>query len=490
MTLHALSIYIGILAILATLATYFYHKTRNVLISFLQYFCGIWFIISGFVKAVDPLGTAFKMQDYFAQFEFSFHGSFLEFLTPLWPFLSHHAIWFSVFMILLEIMLGIMLVIGSNTKFTVWAFLLIMIFFTILTGFTYLTGYVPDGVSFFDFSHWGVYTATNMKVTDCGCFGDFIKLEPKVSFTKDLLLMIPAIIFLFTTRQFHRLFNPLINKTINSFSLIGLLIFSLYNTFWSEPVFDFRPFKNKTHVRELRKAELDAAADVPVTMNIKSKKDGKITKLSMDEYMKRYKEFPKENFDITQEPGEPIIPKTKLSDFTLLSLDNQDLTDDFLANPGYSLMIINYDVPFTTTTKTVETKDTTFAPVDSTIDIPDSSEHTRIVKITTQTQNEIVKVWKPDWINEYKAKVLPLIQNAEKLGLKTITVFAGVSSTEILSIMKSLGTQFNAAEADDKLLKTIIRSNPGIILWKDGQIIKKWHISGDPTWKDVKKKMK
>jgi uncharacterized membrane protein YphA (DoxX/SURF4 family) len=490
MTLFTLSIYIGILAILATLATYFYHKTRNILVSLLQYFCGFWFIVSGFVKAVDPLGTAFKMQDYFSQFQFSFKGSFLEFLSPLWPFFSEHAIWVSLFMILLEVMLGIMLVIGSNTKFTAWAFLLIMIFFTILTGFTYLTGYVPDGVNFFDFSHWGVYTASNMKVTDCGCFGDFIKLEPKVSFTKDLFLMIPAIIFLFTTRQFHRLFNPLINKTINSFSLIGLIIFCLYNTFWAEPIFDFRPFKNKTHVRELRAAEMESAANVPVTMLIKSKTDGKIIKLSQDEYMKRYKEFPKADFDITQEAGEPSIPKTKLSDFTLLSLNNEDVTDAFLDNPNYSLMIINYKVPYTTGTQSVEYKDTTYANSDSLIDRSNDISARKIVKITTRTENEIVKVWDTKWIAEYKEKIMPLIQSAEKEGIQTITVFAGMSSDEIQSVMKLTGLSSPVAEADDKLLKTIIRSNPGIILWKDGSIVKKWHIATDPTWKKIKKKMK
>ena len=85
---------------------------------------------------------------------------------------------------------------------------------------------------------------------------------------------------------------------------------------------------------------------------------------------------------------------------------------------------------------------------------------------------------------------MTLIQSAEKEGIQTITVFAGMSSDEIQSVMKLTGLSSPVAEADDKLLKTIIRSNPGIILWKDGSIVKKWHIATDPTWKKIKKKMK
>ena len=76
--------------------------------------------------------------------------------------------------------------VGYYRKWTAWLFFLIVFFFTILTGFTYLTGYVPLDANFFDFSAWGPYVKENMRVTDCGCFGDFIKLDPKISFFKDL----------------------------------------------------------------------------------------------------------------------------------------------------------------------------------------------------------------------------------------------------------------------------------------------------------------
>ncbi|HMS68060.1 MAG TPA: hypothetical protein PKD18_07970, partial [Saprospiraceae bacterium] len=100
--------------------------------------------------AIDPLGTAYKMEQYFAEFETTFQATSASFLAPLFPWLSEYSIGFSVFMIVLEIILGIMLVVGSRPKLTAWLFLLMILFFAFLTGFTYLTAYVPSGVNFFD----------------------------------------------------------------------------------------------------------------------------------------------------------------------------------------------------------------------------------------------------------------------------------------------------------------------------------------------------
>ena len=176
MTLGTLVIGIGIAALVLTLLGGFVaKKVDNWLVSYLQNFTGALFIFSGWVKAIDPLGTAYKMEQYFAEFESTFSGTWFSFLAPLFPQLSEWASSFSVFMIVLEMVLGIMLLVGSSRRFTAWAFFLLVAFFTFLTGFTYLTGYVPEGVNFFQFGKWGEYVETNMKVTDCGCFGDFLK---------------------------------------------------------------------------------------------------------------------------------------------------------------------------------------------------------------------------------------------------------------------------------------------------------------------------
>ena len=183
MTLTTLTIGVAIAALILTLVGKFaFDRVENYFISYLQNFTGALFIFSGWVKAIDPLGTAYKMEQYFAEFESTFQDTWFSFLAPLFPQLSEYSASFSVFMIVLEIVLGVMLLVGMWRKFTAWTFFLIVAFFTFLTGFTYLTGYVPEGVNFFQFGKWGEYVSTNMKVTDCGCFGDFLKLEPRVSF--------------------------------------------------------------------------------------------------------------------------------------------------------------------------------------------------------------------------------------------------------------------------------------------------------------------
>ena len=156
MTINTLVLSVAAVALLLTLITGLTTKRiENWLISFLQNFCGALFIFSGWVKAVDPLGTAYKMEQYFAEFESTFSGTWFSFLSPMFPQLAEWAIGFSVFMIVFEIILGIMLLIGSSRKFTAWAFFLLVAFFTVLTGFTFLTGYVPAGVNFFQFGQWG-----------------------------------------------------------------------------------------------------------------------------------------------------------------------------------------------------------------------------------------------------------------------------------------------------------------------------------------------
>ncbi|MBK8704928.1 MAG: DoxX family membrane protein [Saprospiraceae bacterium] len=145
MTIFTLSLYIAIAAVLfCVISGVTGVKVRNWVITFLQYFTGALFVFSGAVKAVDPLGTAYKMEQYFAEFETTFAGTWFSFIAPIFPKLSNVSSTVSVVMIVFEIVLGIMLLIGAYRKLTAWAFLLLLVFFAFLTGFTYLTGYVPE----------------------------------------------------------------------------------------------------------------------------------------------------------------------------------------------------------------------------------------------------------------------------------------------------------------------------------------------------------
>jgi uncharacterized membrane protein YphA (DoxX/SURF4 family) len=208
MTIYTLLLTFGGIAAVLTWITVRADLHRSVWMSFLQYFVGIWFVFSGVVKAIDPIGTAFKMKDYFGAFEETAKGCALKPIAGLFPVMSEYALLFSILMIVAEIVIGVMLILGSKPKTAAWLFFIIIIFFTALTGFTYLTGYVPQGKNFFDGTVWGMFKETNMRVTDCGCFGDFLKLHPKVSFFKDLGLLIPALLFLFfITKTSHYLYS-------------------------------------------------------------------------------------------------------------------------------------------------------------------------------------------------------------------------------------------------------------------------------------------
>jgi len=258
MTLTTLLTYITIAGIGLTGLTYFVLQQRESLwMSFLQNFAGALFAFSGYVKAVDPLGTAYKMEQYFAEFEGTFADTSVSFLAPLFPAMAEYSVAFSVFMIVLEVALALALIVGAWPKLTAWLFFGIVAFFTVLTGFTYLTGYVPSGVNFFSFGDWGPYAETNMKVTDCGCFGDFLKLEPRTSFFKDIALLIPALAFLFGTKKMHQLFTGKTRTLLVGLTTVVTLLYGMSNYVWDIPGQDFRPFKVATNVAAVKQAEAD-----------------------------------------------------------------------------------------------------------------------------------------------------------------------------------------------------------------------------------------
>src|SRR5690554_751381 len=187
----------------------------KLLTSFSRLFTGILFIISGLIKLNDPVGFSFKLEDYFTQDVLN-----LPFLTPL-------ALAIAVFVVILEVVLGVMLLLGYKKKFTLWTLLLMIVFFTFLT----------------------FYSAYFNKVTDCGCFGDAIKLTPWESFTKDVILLV-LILILFVGKRYIK---PLFSRNINSILVFASLVFCLaitYHVLQHLPIIDFRPYKIGANIQE------------------------------------------------------------------------------------------------------------------------------------------------------------------------------------------------------------------------------------------------
>ena len=129
---------------------------KNVLTQISRVLVGGLFIFSGVIKMNDPVGFAFKLEEYFGEDVLN-----LPFLQPL-------ALYLAVFLVILEVLLGVFLLLGVYKRFTLWSLAGMMGFFTFLT----------------------FYSAYFNKVTDCGCFGDAIPLTPWESFSKDVVLSI------------------------------------------------------------------------------------------------------------------------------------------------------------------------------------------------------------------------------------------------------------------------------------------------------------
>ncbi len=177
----------------------------------LRFLVGGLFIFSGLIKVNDPVGTAIKLEEYFDVFSNDIAGFFL-YLKPL-------ALYLSVILVVAEVVLGVMLIFGVKLRQTIWALGLMILFFTFLTFFS----------AYFN------------KVTDCGCFGDAIKLTPWESFYKDLILLIfIGVIFLFREDLPEETPKWASVLTLITFLLsITLAIYAIQNL----PFIDFRAYK-------------------------------------------------------------------------------------------------------------------------------------------------------------------------------------------------------------------------------------------------------
>ncbi len=145
MTVYTIFAIVGFAAFILALIRFFVKRPPNVLITFVQDFVGSFFIFSGFVKAVDPLGTSYKMREYFEAFSgekiYCLSAALNAKLTSLWDFFAALSTPVAIIMIAAELFFGLMLIIGWRPKLTVAVIWLLTLFFTFLTGYTYLSAY-------------------------------------------------------------------------------------------------------------------------------------------------------------------------------------------------------------------------------------------------------------------------------------------------------------------------------------------------------------
>lgn len=189
----------------------------------IRFLVGGLFIFSGLIKLNDPIGTAIKMEEYFEVFSVQF-AEFFHVFVPL-------ALPIAVLMVVFEVVLGLALIINYRQNLTLLLTLGLIVFFTILTG----------------------YSAITNTVTDCGCFGDAIKMTPWESFSKDIILLVLILILLFTELPPQ---TESQEKTSN-YVIGGLTAFCFFLAYWAIahlPFIDFRAYKVGNHIPTEMKA--------------------------------------------------------------------------------------------------------------------------------------------------------------------------------------------------------------------------------------------
>ena len=284
---------------------------NKIALNFSRIFVGILFIFSGLIKANDPLGFGYKLQEYFEVFHL--------------PVLSDFATGIAIFLCVLEIVLGALLLFGFWSKKVTAGLLAIIIFFTFLT----------------------FVSAAFKVVTSCGCFGDAIPLTPWQSFSKDIVLLI-LIVYVFIYRSFITPIttNPALQKALLVAVVSLSTMFSVY-TYSFLPVLDFLPYKVGANLPQLMSIPNWAVLDEYLILyQLKNKKTGEKKEISDKDYLKTgiWKD---DNWEITGTPEKKLIKKgyePKIKDLFISDGVGADYTKELIENPFYNILIVAYDL--------------------------------------------------------------------------------------------------------------------------------------------------
>lgn len=410
---------------------------------FARYFVGVLFIFSGIVKANDPLGFSYKLEEYFV--EFAKLGEHIGFLETFFNFCHDYALPQAIFIVVLEVILGVAILVRFKTRLSALMLLVLIILFTILT---------------FASAYFGI-------VKTCGCFGDAIPLTAWESFYKDVILSVLIFIifvrqkaisisetgvndfvlagigslvmlklsydlewmfpFWFLASTFTLFFlvrlvehrkAPLITTVL---ATISMSFFSFY-TYSYLPIKDFRAYASGKSIAEQMQGEPDKLKYFYI---LKDKETGKEKEFEQfpENYQDKY-EYVDSRTEIIEEGVE-----AKILDFSIMTAEGEDLTEDFLLSENFSFLLVAYDL-----------------------------DHSVI---------------------QPQQRVNALATSLQEKGYRFTGLTASVPE-KALAFVQSNNAPFNYLYCDQIVLKTIIRSNPGLMLIKDGKVYGKWHYNDIP----------
>jgi uncharacterized membrane protein YphA (DoxX/SURF4 family) len=363
---------------------------KKIIDQFSRFFVGTLFIFSGLIKLNDPVGTQIKMEEYFEVFATDFHPFFLVFRSV--------ALEIGMIMIVLEIVLGVAVLVYYKMNVTATLLLILLVFFTFLTGYSHFTN----------------------AVTDCGCFGDAIKLTPLESFIKDLVLMV----FVLHLFWYRHTYQPVLYSREGSALILTVTAISIVSGIYAIrhlPFIDFRAYKIGNNIPDQMRP-----AEQPIFEYVFERKDNgkeeRSQKYLTDTTLYKYKEVVQLNEDKT---------KAKITDYAVSSPEGEDVTQATFQ--GNKLLFIIYDVN----------------------------------KASTDNMDAIRTL-----VNDLDGKIEMMVLTS-----------SGTSQMEAFRHENQLAIPYYFADAT--VLKTIVRSNPGITLWQDGTVKGMWHHNDTPDAREV-----
>jgi uncharacterized membrane protein YphA (DoxX/SURF4 family) len=270
----------------------------KILIQIARVIVGVLFIFSGLIKANDPLGLSYKMQEFFEVWNFHW--------------LDNYTLAFSLIMIVFEIIAGVAILVGWRMKLFAWLLLILIIFFSFLTGYAYLSG----------------------KVRECGCFGNCIPLTAGQSFTKDLVLLALILFLFFQVKRIRPLLSLAGSLAVLLLSTVLAIAFQWY-VLVHLPLVDCLPYRVGANIPEKMKPPPGAVPDSTVITFV-YEHHGQQIEFTADKFPadfdSTYKLVNRYDKLIRKGNAEPSI-----KDFALTTAGGQDSTQEILEQKGYKL---------------------------------------------------------------------------------------------------------------------------------------------------------
>lgn len=362
---------------------------KKAVVNLCRLLLAVVFILSGFVKAVDPLGTQYKIDDYL-------EAMHLAGLLPSMATLS-----LSVLQAVVEFCLGIFLLFAIRRRFTTISVLAILAVMTPLT----------------------LWLAIANPIADCGCFGDAIVLTNWQTFFKNVVLLLAAIVVVRWPKEMFRFVSESNQWIAVNYSVVFILLTSLW-CLYDLPLFDFRPYHVGANIQEGMEMP-EGAAQPEFETTFIMEKDGHRQEFGIDNYPDSTWTFIDSRTVMTKEGYVPPV-----HDFSITTLAGDDITGRVLSDTSYVFLLV---APF--------------------LEYADDS--------------------RLDLINE-------VYEYAKEQGYS----FYGLTSSNEQAISRwrdMTGAEYEFCLADGTTLKTIVRSNPGLVLLKHGTVIRKWSHNNLPV---------